>query len=38
MGVTPALEARMLDMIGEARTCPSRPSDIGDYPREPECP
>ena len=25
MGVTPALEARMLDMIGEARTLPPRP-------------
>ena len=23
MGVTPALEARMLEMIGEARTCPT---------------
>jgi DtxR family Mn-dependent transcriptional regulator len=34
MGVTPALEARMLDMIGEARTCPHG-HPIGDYPREP---
>ena len=32
MGVTPALEARMLDMIGEARTCPHG-HPIGDYPR-----
>jgi DtxR family Mn-dependent transcriptional regulator len=34
MGVTPALEARMLAMIGEARTCPHG-HPIGDYPREP---
>jgi Mn-dependent DtxR family transcriptional regulator len=34
MGVTPALEARMLEMIGEARTCPHG-HPIGDYPREP---
>ena len=27
----------MLDMIGEARTCPHG-HPIGDYPREPECP
>ena len=37
MGVTPALEARMLDMIGEARTCPHG-HPIGDYPREPGVP
>jgi len=37
MGVTPALEARMLDMIGEARTCPHG-HPIGDYPREPGMP
>jgi DtxR family transcriptional regulator, Mn-dependent transcriptional regulator len=34
MGVTPTLEARMLAMIGEARTCPHG-HPIGDYPREP---
>src|SRR5919197_2945972 len=37
MGVTPALEARMMDMIGEARTCPHG-HPIGDYPREPGVP
>jgi DtxR family Mn-dependent transcriptional regulator len=37
MGVTPALEARMLDMIGEARTCPHG-HPIGDYPRVPGVP
>jgi len=37
MGVTPALEARMLVMIGEARTCPHG-HPIGDYPREPGVP
>jgi DtxR family transcriptional regulator, iron-dependent repressor len=37
MGVTPALEARMLEMIGEARTCPHG-HPIGDYPREPGLP
>ena len=37
MGVTPALEGRMLDMIGEARTCPHG-HPIGDYPREPGMP
>jgi DtxR family Mn-dependent transcriptional regulator len=37
MGVTPALEARMLDMIGEAQTCPHG-HPIGDYPREPGVP
>jgi DtxR family transcriptional regulator, Mn-dependent transcriptional regulator len=37
MGVTPALEARMLAMIGEARTCPHG-HPIGDYPREPGVP
>jgi DtxR family transcriptional regulator, Mn-dependent transcriptional regulator len=37
MGVTPALEARMLGMIGEARTCPHG-HPIGDYPREPGVP
>jgi len=37
MGVTPALEARMLSMIGEARTCPHG-HPIGDYPREPGVP
>jgi DtxR family Mn-dependent transcriptional regulator len=33
MGVTPALEARMLEMIGETRTCPHG-HPIGDFPRE----
>jgi DtxR family transcriptional regulator, Mn-dependent transcriptional regulator len=37
MGVTEALEARMLAMIGEARTCPHG-HPIGDYPREPGVP
>jgi DtxR family transcriptional regulator, Mn-dependent transcriptional regulator len=37
MGVTPALEARMMQMIGEARTCPHG-HPIGDYPREPGVP
>jgi len=37
MGVTPALEARMLEMIGEARTCPHG-HPIGDFPREPGVP
>ena len=37
MGVTAALEARMLEMIGEARTCPHG-HPIGDYPREPGVP
>jgi DtxR family Mn-dependent transcriptional regulator len=37
MGVTSALEARMLEMIGEARTCPHG-HPIGDYPREPGVP
>src|SRR5918912_3000378 len=37
MGVTESLEARMLAMIGEARTCPHG-HPIGDYPREPGVP
>jgi DtxR family transcriptional regulator, Mn-dependent transcriptional regulator len=37
MGVTPRLEARMLAMMGEARTCPHG-HPIGDYPREPGVP
>jgi DtxR family Mn-dependent transcriptional regulator len=37
MSVTPRLEARMLDMIGESRTCPHG-HPIGDYPREPGVP
>jgi DtxR family transcriptional regulator, Mn-dependent transcriptional regulator len=37
MGVTPSLEARMLAMIGEAKTCPHG-HPIGDYPREPGVP
>ena len=37
MGVTEALEARMLTMIGEVRTCPHG-HPIGDYPREPGVP
>ena len=37
MGVTEALEARMLAMIGEIRTCPHG-HPIGDYPREPGVP
>ena len=36
MGVTPALEARMLDMIGGPGPAPRPP--IGDYPREPGVP
>ena len=32
MSVTPRLEARMLEMIGESRTCPHG-HPIGDYPR-----
>ena len=37
MGVTPALEARMLEMIGEARTCPHG-HPIGDYRASRVCP
>jgi DtxR family transcriptional regulator, Mn-dependent transcriptional regulator len=37
MGVTQGLEARMLAMIGEIRTCPHG-HPIGDYPREPGVP
>jgi DtxR family Mn-dependent transcriptional regulator len=37
MGVTEGLEARMLAMIGEIRTCPHG-HPIGDYPREPGVP
>jgi DtxR family Mn-dependent transcriptional regulator len=37
MGVTEALETRMLAMIGEIRTCPHG-HPIGDYPREPGVP
>jgi DtxR family Mn-dependent transcriptional regulator len=37
MGVTPTLEARMLERIGEAQTCPHG-HPIGDYPREPGVP
>src|SRR5919197_4016785 len=37
MGVTPALEARMLEMIGEVRTCPHG-HPIGDFPRVPGVP
>ncbi len=37
MGVTPKLEARMIEMIGECRTCPHG-HPIGDYPREPGVP
>ncbi|HZC99007.1 MAG TPA: metal-dependent transcriptional regulator [Actinomycetes bacterium] len=33
MSVTPRLEARMLEMIGESRTCPHG-HPIGNYPRE----
>jgi DtxR family Mn-dependent transcriptional regulator len=33
MSVTPRLEARMLEMIGEVRTCPHG-HPIGDFPRE----
>ena len=34
MGVTESLEARMLGLIGDAKTCPHG-HPIGDYPREP---
>ena len=37
MGVTENLEARMLELIGDARTCPHG-HPIGDYPREPGVP
>jgi DtxR family Mn-dependent transcriptional regulator len=37
MSVTPRLEARMLEMIGEVRTCPHG-HPIGDFPREPGVP
>jgi DtxR family transcriptional regulator, Mn-dependent transcriptional regulator len=37
MGVTPQLEARMLELIGGIRTCPHG-HPIGDYPREPGIP
>jgi len=37
MRVTPKLEARMLEMIGECRTCPHG-HPIGDFPREPGVP
>lgn len=37
MSVTPRLEARMLEMIGESMTCPHG-HPIGDYPREPGVP
>jgi DtxR family transcriptional regulator, Mn-dependent transcriptional regulator len=37
MSVTPRLEARMLEMIGESRTCPHG-HPIGDYPRTPGVP
>jgi DtxR family Mn-dependent transcriptional regulator len=37
MSVTPRLEARMLEMIGEVRTCPHG-HPIGDFPREPGIP
>jgi DtxR family transcriptional regulator, Mn-dependent transcriptional regulator len=37
MSVTPRLEARMIEMIGESRTCPHG-HPIGDYPREPGVP
>jgi DtxR family Mn-dependent transcriptional regulator len=37
MSVTPRLEARMLEMIGESRTCPHG-HPIGDYPRAPGVP
>ena len=32
--ISPRLEAKMLEMIGEVRTCPHG-HPIGDYPREP---
>jgi DtxR family Mn-dependent transcriptional regulator len=34
MGVTEQLEARMISMIGDAKTCPHG-HPIGDFPREP---
>ena len=37
MSVTPRLEARMLEMIGESRTCPHG-HPIGEFPREPGVP
>ena len=37
MGVTEQLEARMLAMIGDAKTCPHG-HPIGDFPREPGTP
>src|SRR5918912_2178609 len=37
MGVTESLEARMLGLIGDAKTCPHG-HPIGDYPREPGVP
>ena len=37
MGVTEGLEARMLALIGDVRTCPHG-HPIGDYPREPGVP
>jgi DtxR family Mn-dependent transcriptional regulator len=37
MGVTEQLEARMLAMIGDAKTCPHG-HPIGDFPREPGVP
>ena len=37
MGVTEQLEARMLSMIGDAKTCPHG-HPIGDFPREPGVP
>jgi len=37
MGVTPQLEARMLELIGDVKTCPHG-HPIGDYPREPGIP
>src|SRR4051794_30225556 len=37
MGVTETLEARMLELIGQARTCPHG-HPIGDFPREPGVP
>jgi DtxR family Mn-dependent transcriptional regulator len=37
MGVTETLEARMLELIGDAKTCPHG-HPIGDFPREPGVP
>jgi DtxR family Mn-dependent transcriptional regulator len=37
MSVTPKLEARMLEMIGEVQTCPHG-HPIGEFPREPGVP